>query len=263
MSDMAPEVQGQGTPEVPVTDTAPVDDNTPPWAEYLTPLPESVRPLVEPVFRDWDASVTKRFQSLHSEYEPYKPFFDEYEPSALQQALVIVQQMESDPQKFIQEVMEAYELQPEQGTTTNPQVQQEDIDDDPYNQRFAKLEEMLGVLAQTIVEERSTAQQQQEDAQLEQVLTDLKSKHGDFDDVYVLTLMAQGMDGEAAVGQFKSTIGSYAAKLNAPANNAPVVAGQSGGGYPTTPVNPGDLNSADTKALVVQMLEAQAAAQRG
>lgn len=260
MSELSPEVQGSVEP---TTDTPPVE-NTLPYQQYLDMIPETARPLVEPAFKEWDASVTKRFQSLHSDYEPYKQFIDEYEPAAIQQALAIVQQMDSDPQKFIQGVMQAYELaQPEQGTQGNQQVEQIAPDpDDPYNQRFSQMEEMLANMANMLLSNQQTEQQRQEDAQLEEILTGLKSKHGDFDEIYVLTLMSQGMDPDAAVGQFKTTIGEYAKALNAPAAEAPVVVGGSSG-VPTTPVQPGDMSSQDTKNLVIQYLEAQAAANRG
>jgi hypothetical protein len=93
MTDTAPEQVQGSEPTAPVTDTAVTAEEpaASPWAEYLEPLPESVRPLVEPAFKEWDAQVTKRFQSLHSEYEPYKQIIDDYEPDALAQAVAAMQ----------------------------------------------------------------------------------------------------------------------------------------------------------------------------
>lgn len=265
MTEQVPEVQG--SVEAPTTDT-PVEQqsNGNPWDSYLEPLPESVRPLVEPAFKSWDAEVTKRFQSLHSEYEPYKSFIDEYEPDAIGQALSIMQQLESDPASVIAAIQNAYGLNAEQGTADSPaepaQTDTPASDDDPYSARFSQMEEMLGALAQALLGEQEQKQQAAEEQQLEQVLTDLKTKHGDYDEVYVLTLMAQGMDPEAAVQQFQSTVGQYAQQLNAPNAQAPQVV-PANGGYPTNPITPEDLSSEKaTKDLIVQMLQAAAEQQK-
>lgn len=265
MTEASPEVQGQETP--PVTDTPNVVAEEPavsPWAQYLEPLPESVRPLVEPAFKEWDAQVTKKFQSLHSEYEPYKSIIDEYEPDALQQAAAAMQFLQQNPQEFVKQVMAAYGLEPEQGTANAPVVPEPTGDpDDPYDQRLGKLEESLGKLAEMLTSEREQQTQQQQLAQLDTQLNDLRSKHGEFDELYVLTLMSQGMEPEKAVEQFKTTLTDYASKLNAPNAEAPTVVSQSGGGYPTEPINPKDLNRSQTVDLVAKMLAADAAARNG
>ena len=257
-----PTIQGQGTS--PVTDTPPVAPLEPaasPWADYLEPLPESVRPLVEPVFKTWDADVTKKFQSLHSEFDPYKSLIDEYEPDALMQAVGLINFMQENPQEFFKQMTEAYGLQTEQGTANAPVVPATDPDDsDPYDERFGKLEGMLEALAQVIVGEREKVQQTENEQALETLVSDLKTKHGEFDELYVLTLMSQGMDPDAAVTQFKNTLTDYATKLNAPNSQAPTVVSSNGGGYPTEPIQPKDLSDKDTKNLVVQMLAAAAAA---
>lgn len=258
------DVQGSTIDPVETTD-APLasEPASAPWSQYLEPLPESVRPLVEPVFKTWDADVTKKFQSLHSEYDPYKELIDGYEPDALQQAVALVDRLNEDPKAFIQMITEAFGLEAEQGTA-NAQVAQEPVEDlDPYEDRFGKLETMLGKLAEIIVGEREQTQQQQDQKALDDLLSDLKTKHGEFDEFYVLSLMGQGMDPDKAVEQFKTSITSYASKLNEPQSQAPTVVSQNGGGYATEPINPKDLSDKDTKDLVVQMLAAAAAAKNG
>lgn len=246
-----------------VTDTTPLEpadtgtqENTTPWAKYLEELPESVRPLVEPTYKQWDADVTKKFQSLHSEYEPYKQIITEWEPDALQQAVAIAQAMEADPATFIQQVIQAYGLESEQGTANSAteQTPDEDLQLTPEETRIKQLEDMVGQLAQAFLgtQEQQTMAQQQ--AELESTMKGLADKHGEFDEMYVLNLMAQGVDPEKAVQQFKSTIESYASKLNAPQQTAPAVV-SANGGYPSQPVTAEDLASNQkTVQLVAQML---------
>lgn len=257
-----PNVQGQ---ETPVTDTPALaqEPARSPYADYLEPLPESVRPLVEPAFKEWDAEVTKKFQSLHSEYEPYKPLIDEYEADSLQQAVALVNFMQENPQEFFKQMSAAFELQPEQGTA-NATVDPVNTDDpDPYDERFGKLETMLEQLAQVIISEREQQTLTQQEQELENLVSGLKEKHGEFDELTVLTWMSQGMDPDVAVQQWKDTLTQYATKLNAPNNNAPTVVSANGGGYAQEPVQPKDLSSQDTKALVAQMLAAAHEQSRG
>lgn len=246
-------------------DTGTPQENAVPWAQYLEPLPESVRPLVEPVFKDWDASVTKKFQSLHSEYEPYKQIISDYEPDALSQAIAIATAMEANPQEFVQQVIQAYGLTPEQGTANSTEVTPEDTGEvlTDEDRRFKALEDMVGQLAQAFLGEREQQTMAQQQQELENTLSTLKSKHGEYDEVYVLGLIGQGMEPEKAVLQFKQTVEQYAQQLNAPQQQAPAVV-SANGGYPTRPVTPEDLaSSKDTRNLVAQMLQQAAEAAQG
>lgn len=238
-----------------------------PWHQYLEPLPDSVRPLVEPVFKTWDADVTKRFQSLHSEYDPYKPVIDAWEPDALQQVTAMFEAMQEDPAAFIAQVAEAYGLT-EQGTAEQPQVQPvEDFNQLPSDPRLEQMEQIVTALAEAFVgqREQETAEQTaaQEDAQLESVLADLKERHGEYDETYVVSLIAQGVDPEQAVGMFKQTVSQWATKQNAPGQQAPQVVGAGGGGYPSQQVDPSQLDDKATRDLVVQLLAAANAQEQG
>jgi len=47
-----------------------------PYAEYLDRLPEGIRGDVEPVFKEWDSSVTKKFQEAADFRKQWEPFQD-------------------------------------------------------------------------------------------------------------------------------------------------------------------------------------------
>src|SRR6266702_3198402 len=64
-----------------------------PYAPYLEQIPESVRGVVEPVFKNWDAGVTQRFQQLHSQYdwaEPWQEIAQQYDPETVSQAVQVL-----------------------------------------------------------------------------------------------------------------------------------------------------------------------------
>lgn len=257
---------GQGPDTGLVPDTAPATQEPTgnPWDNDLQKLPESVRPLVEPIFREWDGNVTKRLQSVHSEYEPYKPFVEAYEPDAIAQAIGLAQALEEDPQKFLAALQEAFGT-PEQGATGQPQAvaqpQEPAAPVEPWQEQLSQHQQLLEVIAQNMLAERQAQEQAAEDAELDSLLTELHTKHGAFDDNYVISLIANDVEPEAAVAQFKSIVEGYAQQLNAPNATAPTVVGSAGAGLPAERPNPSALSSKDTKALVAQML-AQAAAER-
>jgi len=259
------DTEGDVTQDQPDAGTGPVEqeggatnDGQPPWADYLTDLPDSVRPLVEPKFKEWDASVTKRFQSLQSEYDPYKPLIAEYEPDALQQAVHLAQAMEANPQEFLARVAEAYgiEFGSDQGTADQQELEEPADNDDPYAQRFQQHEQLLQTMAEAMINERQQQEHAQADWELDGMLTELATKHGEFDEAFVLTQVANGVPPEQAVQNFQSIVQGYAQKLNQPSQQAPSVVSGGGGGYPSQQVNPNSLNSQGRKDLIVQMLRA-------
>jgi hypothetical protein len=70
-----------------------------PYAEYLNRIPEEQRAVVEPVFKDWDGNVTKKFQEhsdFRKQWEPYQQAgINQFDPQTLQ-GLVQFAQMDRD-----------------------------------------------------------------------------------------------------------------------------------------------------------------------
>lgn len=241
-----------------------------PYAEYLAKLPESVRPLVDPIFKEWDGNVTKKFQEIHGTYEPWKPVTElGYQPQAVQQALMFAQALEQNPAAVISQLVEAYPDVREQlikaAAATPPAAGggngTTELDpDDPYAPHFARLDQLqkgFDTLAQLFLADRQSKEQEAQNAALTNVLDKLHKDHGAFDDGYVVSLIAQGKKPEEAVAQFKQVVQQHAAQLNAPNLNAPVVLGQ-GGGVPSGTIDPATLGPKETKDLVAAVLEAAA-----
>ena len=233
-----------------------------PWADHLEKFPTSLHPIAEEIFKEWDGNVTKRFQDLHSTYEPYKPFIEEWEPEAIQTALALAQALEADPQLFAQKLAESYGFAESEQGAANQQVEEvppaygEDPDN-PYAAQLKQQEELLRTLADHVLSKEQAEQEQQRIAQeeqwYEQTMTALKEQYGDFDQDYVNRAMATGVDPEVAVKQFQSLVNSWATRQNAPAANAPQIMG-AGGGLPSLQVDPAKLNSRETKNLVAEYL---------
>lgn len=242
-----------------------------PWDSYLAKFPEAVRPIAESTFKEWDAGVTKRIQGLHSEFEPYKELVDGYEPDYLSQAAQLMEALEADPARVVAALTQVYGLGGEQGPTGQQQVQPTAQDgteeQNPFDSQFKleehpqfkQLQQLTETLAQTLLTERQQREQEAADKELDTIITGLRKEHGNFDETYVLNLMAQGVDPADAVKQFQTALTQFASQQNAASDAAPVVVG-SDGGYPSQQADLAKLSDKDTKNLVAQML-AQASQQ--
>lgn len=82
-----------------------------PYAEWLNRIPEEVRGDVEPVFKEWDANVTRRFQEASEYRKNWEPFekvgVNKHDPAAVEWALQFYNAAQSNPQD-IKEWYERY-----------------------------------------------------------------------------------------------------------------------------------------------------------
>jgi hypothetical protein len=125
----------------------------------------------------------------------------------------------------------------------------------------AQLEQMLNQAVGGFTNFTESQQQQENQRILDQTLADLHTKHGDFDDTYVLSQMAfRNLAPDKAVEEFKNNVlAKYGQpqQTQQPQQTAPQIL-PPGGGLPANPVNIADLANDDkaTQALVAQILNA-------
>jgi len=265
-----PQGTGQPAPTEPAVTPQPTgQEQTPPYAKQLEALPESVRPLVEPTFKEWDQDVNQRFQQLHSQYEPWKPVIDNFQPEIVQGALQVSEVLQNNPLAFLQAFADAYpelvkealgDLITPQGTpqgSTGEQGQGDLDPNDPIVQQLQVLQKQIETLSGSFSQDLTVRQQQDQQQALDSALQDLRTKHGDFDETYILSQMAlRGATPDQAYEAWKQSIAKYAQPAQ---STAPTVV-PNGGGLPSTQLSPEDLDSKATKDLVAQVL-ANAAAQ--
>jgi len=99
-------------------------------------------------------------------------------------------------------------------------------------------------------EQRNFAEQ---NAQLDNVLETLHTKHGDFDDTWVVTRIAAHGDPDRAIAEFNAMLGKY--NKNGTPRQAPKTMGGQGG-VPSNQVDPSKLRKADRRNAVLSMLQA-------
>jgi len=241
----------------------------PAWQEILSAVPAEFHDALTPKLREWDSGVTKRFQEIHSQYEPLKvfePIADDVDADTLSSALGLFQAINTNPEEVYRALGAAYGFAGEQESS-------DDYEDEDYGQlppqvaqRLEEQQRAIEALSEYVQTNQMTVEQQQEQEMLDNYLGQLQDAYGEFDEDYVLTKMAAGVDGEVAVRQYIE-IASPVGSGNSPKQTAPPVvtppqilgsSGAGSGGIPSTSPDPTKLGRVETKSLVTEILRAAA-----
>jgi len=226
---------------------------------FLSNIPELDRQVVAKYIKDWDAGVTRKFQEIHSQYEPYKQLGAS--PEDLQAAFNIYQQLNQDPKAFYQALADALgdELE-EQGQQETPLQQVNPAFQGlppEFQAEYQQTRKAVEALAQYILDQQDSQKQQAEDAELDNYIKTLREKHGEFDEEYVLTKMyTAGMDGEQAIAAWKQSIQEYINKAGGVPQGQPVFKPLHGGGSVPNEESKKitDLSRNETKSLVAELM---------
>lgn len=253
-----------------------------PYDQYLQRIPESLRPTVQPIFDEWDANTTRRFQDLNgqiSQYQPYQEYFDQYEAEAIGQAIQLAESLSSEEgaRALYEQLTQMFGQQGNGQQTPNGQQQQNgfgEIDDDPVGARLTaleqKIEQQLGSFAQNF---QQMQQQQQEEQTQQQVASEWQSaveKNKDIltdpqtgqidpnlhDMALSIAINMTNGDIDKAFQQFRTVIGKQASVQNAPGQNAPLVGGGAQNNMPTNVVDVAKWSPEQKKQAAIAALRA-------
>lgn len=232
---------------------------------FLQNVPEAQRAALEPFVKQWDAGVTRRFQDLHSQYAPFKPILDQGATAEqLDLAWSVFQLLDNDPQALrtiLDDVMAEMGQAEGQGSTPPPTATGEDPWETVHpalRQEFEQQKSLLENLAQFIIGQNETTVQQSEDAMLDDYLTSLRSELGDFDEEYVVSLIAAGLEPEQAVQKYQSLTQSILSQREAAGNgpSAQVPPILSSGGVVSSSAPVEKASPGETRNLVADILRA-------
>lgn len=285
-----------GTP-APVADVSPPvntpqqPSNTPPAAPVQTPvayakqleqIPEALRPMVEPTFKEWDANVNRRFDEVHSRYAPYKEFIDAgLQPGQLREAVDLMKMVVQDPRRIYEALGEHLGITPQQaaqvlsgqGQVDEPdefdlgeteEAQQYNLENDPRFQHYAQQQEQI---TQMLQQQQTQAVQAEADQWIESRISEttkmLESKGIEPDWDYILGVAgALSQSGRVPDNDqaFDQAVQSYITKVDSwrgrptAGSNAPLVM-PTNGGTPSTGLPPMDT-AKDRRALGAELLQA-------
>lgn len=174
-----------------------------PYSEYLNRIPEELRADVEPVFRDWDANTTRKFQEAAEQRKSWEPYeelgINQRDPGELEWAMRFVDTLQNP-----EAIKEWYgEYARERGLADQAETD-EYIDPSVSDLVQRQLSAQLGPVAQQLAEIsqwRDAQEQQRAEAeamgQIKSEISSLKAKHGDaFNEQMVEKLLPQYIDSD-------------------------------------------------------------------
>lgn len=258
------EVDGQGTETGEETEIVAPEETqggeesklNPAWSGLLEKVPSQLHSQVTPYLEEWDKNYQRDVQKVHSQYEPLKPYLDR-KPEEIDYALQLMQAIETDPAhvaKALAEyagisLAEAKEVVAEQGQQNN-----ETDDELMSNPRFKEMYDMTQAMAQLLVQQQKTAQEEQMDKELDNELKTLKDEHGEFDVDWVLTKALANPDVPLethvkAFHEFEKSVLEKNARKPGPKVLKP------GGSAPDNQTDVSKLSPSDRRALIAQQLQ--------
>lgn len=250
-----PDSGDQGSQQVAVE---PVDDNSL-ASGFLQRVPEEHRTLLEPYVKQWDAGVTRRFQQLQSQVDPFKDILSEgVDAEQVKNAWNLYQLLDTNPQYLYQ----LLKTELETGDQGQQQVPPQGAEGDPFQglppevrQQFEQQAKLLEALANHVLSEKEMTEIQQQDAELDAFMGQLHTEYdnpvfGKFDDDYVMAKMARGMDADVAIKEYFAAVQQVVTARdqagNGPGAQAPPIL--SGGGAPL--MGGTDVKKASSKDVV-------------
>lgn len=224
---MAGEAEGQdpeGTAGAPDGGQAPSE---PPGGNsfdhpFLQEIPEEHRETFAPYVQKWDANTTRKFQELHSQYDPYKDFVEnQIDPGALTQAYQLYELLNTEPQTLWASLNQIAQqegwMNGQQGLPGTGELGGED---DPFQglppalkqqwdareAQIQQLTQFAEIAAGKLLSQEEQVEQRQADQELESNLQNWHKEFGDFDDAYVMKELAIGANIEQAVASYKNFV---------------------------------------------------------
>ncbi len=187
--------------------------------QYLSSVDEADRAIVEKYIKGWDGEVTKKFQSYSEKLKPYEELGVDID--SIKYAVQTMRFAEQDPKGFYEAVAESLKemglMEPENTPVGGSPLPEYDGLPDNFVSEFQSLKKELTDLREfksNLETERQTQSQQQ---QLDNLLKDMETKHGKFDQAAVMGRMLQGMSAEDAVKDYQKLI----KEISTPATRTP------------------------------------------
>jgi hypothetical protein len=248
------------TPEE-ISDGGMVQDDSPgpnpAWNEVLSVLPEQFHSVVTPHFQKWDQAANSRVEAVNSQlkdFEVYQPFVEHgITPDIIEQGLRIMWEVNNNPQNVYNSLASTYGYNQSQQNSSTGEENDESNSPDPYENKFNELNQGLELVSKIVLADAQAKRDAAADTELNNELSALKEKIGDYDERFVLSMMQNGMSAEEAGQAFidlKSNISQQ--RPSAPR----ILSGNNGGGsgLPSQAIDPTKLSSKETRNLVAEML---------
>lgn len=221
------------------------------FSAFLKNVADADKPTVQRYLTQVQANVTRQFQNIHKQYEPYKSLGAAQEIAEQQQFLTYLRSPQGQFEAY-QALQQHFAPMQQQATDPYTELPQQAVLPPQVQVQIQQQQALLDNLLQRQQFEQQQQQERQEDAQVEQTFANLHTEFGAFDDNYVTTLMMQGMDGAAAVRQFQGMIQERINQANKAAAAPPILSGGQAAHTPTPKL--GDIPNKDVQSFVANLL---------
>lgn len=245
----------------------PAPSGNPFWGEVESKLGPNSYALIQPYLAKADAEHQRGIEAANARFAPYKPFAEQnISPEMLQQAVGLVQQLDSAPEK-IYEQLGAFLQQT--GRLPNPQEAQQIADDieeeeDPRDAQIRMLQGNQEQIQQYLAFQAQQAQQARAEYEAETwmdgELKQLEQQFAPEDVKEILRIAASNTNGGQIEPDIKAAVQHFTGLRdrirNAPraSDSAPRIPGGVGGGTPgQANPNPAKMSDAERQAYVAQM----------
>lgn len=183
---------------------------------FLKNIPQEHQQIVGQYLPQWQAGVTRRFQSLADEHRPWKDLGRDYDE--VTSAIGIWDLLESDPKRVLDMLTEIGSqngwLNNPSGVTPPPPVGQPNLPGasvpsglpPEWESKLSQIEKVVMALGQETINQREERTQAEQDRQLAGYMEFLHKTHGNFDDDFILSRLAAGIDGDTAVKQYTAMV---------------------------------------------------------
>lgn len=218
------------------------------WNEFVSAIPEAQRAELAPKLKE-------RISGYESQIEAVKPWQDFTKsgitPDHARTALDLFTTIENNPKQVYETIGQYLNITPKEAEALVEEVEDGDQDDP----RIQTMQEQIDTLAQIALANRNQTQQEklaaEQDAAIDNELTELRNKVGDFpEDEIVMRMLQKDLTADQAYEEFTALANNIRSR-----RPAPMIMG-SGGSVPSRAIDVTKLNSKDTKSVVAQMLEA-------
>lgn len=238
-----------------------------PGNPFLSEVAPDHRAIVAPYLQKWDANATKKFQEYSAKLKPWESIG--MPPEEVQKYLNVARNLRERPEDVFRLMWTAFQDQYGDGFETELarilqiQLEEEQEMSEEYQQEYEQpgeeqvwrqnIENDVNEIRQWRQEQAQLAQEQEQEAQLDELLTNMHTQLGDFDDDYMLLMLSRHNDVGKAVKAYNAFVQRSSQSTRTPRQVPKTMGGQ--GGVPNGQVDVNKLRGNDRRKAVEAFLE--------
>lgn len=225
--------------------------------ELLKDAPPEHVSIMEPYIKKFDAGSTRRFQDLRNQYKHYDSLG--WDEETTQQMAEVYRVLNEEPERMyeaLKEIVEGEAQKPAEGAGDQSDQSVQGLPPEVM-QQLTQQQQVLEALAQYVLQDQSSKNEAVEDKEFEDYMGLLKQEYGNFDDQYVTAMIANGIDGEAAVKQWQQVAQEILNQANEATSGLPPAILSSAGGGAVSQAEPqklGSIDSRDIRSLIANVM---------